>query len=180
MECPQCGNRPPGQSRFCNVCGRPLVIGAAPSVPPASVERRWIYVDLADLKLPLAMSKLDDRAAAVSYVYERFTPFADDGWEWVVHPASTNFSGWVAQELESGRPIIAGANLLCRRVRVGAAAVLDPGHHVGEHRLRQLAERPWTAEAGSKVWRRAGGDSGEAPAGKVPVVQPDDARFPHV
>ncbi len=116
-------------------------------------EERTIYIDLSDLALPAEMRTLDDRAVAASHVYERFTPFADEAWEWLVHPAEMSFDGWVYQQAD-GRSIIAGANLRSRRASTAPTPhAAHPLHGMPPHRVRQLTERPWTAEPGSKIWR---------------------------
>ena len=141
--CRYCGNQPPDRSRYCNICGKPL-IGETPEQPPAPhVEHRWIYIDLYDLKLPAYLGTLDSRAEAVSYLYERFTPFADEGWEWVVHPADQHFSGWLYQDYQ-GSLKLAGAELFCRRIRVPRLDnALDTPHHLSSYRLQQLSKRHW-------------------------------------
>ncbi|MBI3968368.1 MAG: hypothetical protein HY329_22255 [Chloroflexi bacterium] len=117
------------------------------------MEERSIYVDLADLELPAVLATADDRAVVAAYLHERFTPFADEGWEAVVHPASAGFDGWTYRD-GPDRTRIAGANVQCRRASVvGGRRVVRPLHELSEHRVRQLTERPWTAEPGSKAWR---------------------------
>lgn len=140
MICGNCGNELPEGSRYCNMCGRRL--GGPRPVPATkpSVEHRWIYIDLFDLRLPARMRTADDRSEAVSYIYERFTPFADEGWEWVVHPADPDFAGWVEQE-HWGDTLLAGADLLCQRTRAAALPdVEEPSHFVSDHRARQLTQ----------------------------------------
>jgi hypothetical protein len=120
--------------------------------PPA--EERTIYVDLSDLRLPWQVHTLDDRAALASHVYERFVPHADDGWSWVTAPSDPEFADWVYGERD-GRVTLEGARLLSRRHHAEAdARPWQPVHPVTLHRLRQLAQRPWTAEPASKAWRR--------------------------
>lgn len=115
-------------------------------------EQRWLYIDLFDLRLPADMRTIDQQSEVVSYIYERFTPFADDGWEWVIHPSNWEFNGWVFQEY-NGSMKLAGANLLSRRTREACVSPSPgPQHHVSEHRMRQLVERPWTSQPGSKSW----------------------------
>jgi len=125
------------------MCGNRLQ-GARPSfTPKPRVEHRWIYVDLFDLRLPALMRSEDDRSEVVSYIYERFTPFADEGWEWVVHPSEREFTGWVEQE-HWGDKLLAGADLLCRRVHLDPApGTEEAGHFVSEYRARQLAQNRW-------------------------------------
>jgi hypothetical protein len=143
MVCGNCGNEPPDGSRFCNICGNPLQGARPPWTPKPRVEHRWIYIDLFDLRLPALMRNEDDRSEVVSYIYERFTPFADEGWEWVVHPSDKEFSGWVEQD-HWGDRLLAGADLLCRRVRVDPPpGTEEPGHFVSEYRSRQLAQNRW-------------------------------------
>lgn len=127
---------------------------ARPTVGSPAFEERTIFVDLADLDLPWQMQTLDDRATVVSHLYERFVPYADDGWIWERSPADPELAEWVYDERD-GRVTLAGAKLRSRRADLGPAqrrwrAV----HQVGLHRLRQLAQRPWTAEPASKLWRR--------------------------
>lgn len=153
MVCRACGNKPPERSRFCNQCGEALAEdGSVKRRGLLVTEERWIYVDLFDLRLPSDLRTIDQQSEAVSYVYERFTPFADDGWEWVVHPSSWEFSGWVYQEFW-GSMKLAGANILCRRTREACISPsAGPQHHISEHRRRQLVQRPWTALPGGKAW----------------------------
>ena len=145
LNCGNCGNQPPERSRYCNMCGQSLT-GEAPKPPVApSIEYRWIYIDLFDLKLPGYLPNLAARAEVASHIYERFTPFADEGWEWTVHPADPRFSGWLYQDY-MGNLKLAGAELLCKRVRVPEIVnAADTHHHLSGHRLRQLSQRPWQA-----------------------------------
>jgi hypothetical protein len=114
-------------------------------------EGRWIEIDLSDLGLPGNMSRLDELALATAHVYERFVPYADEGWEWVDFPGSRDFDGWLRS---SSGQTLAGARLLSRRVATDEPApTLRPGHGVSAYRTRQLTNRPWTAEPGSKCWR---------------------------
>jgi hypothetical protein len=143
MVCGNCGNEPPDESRYCNICGLSLQEAAPKWTPKPRIEHRWIYVDLFDLRLPALMRSADDRSEVVSYIYERFTPFADDGWEWVVHPSDRDFSGWVEQE-HWGDALLAGADLLCRRVHQDPApGTEEPSHYVSDYRMRQLAQNRW-------------------------------------
>lgn len=140
MVCGNCGNEPPDGSRYCNMCGLSLHGTQPAGTPKPRVEHRWIYIDLFDLRLPALMRSKDDRSEIVSYIYERFTPFADEGWEWVVHPSERDFSGWVTQE-HWGDRLLAGADLLCRRVHSDPSpGTEEPGHYVSEYRTRQLAQ----------------------------------------
>jgi hypothetical protein len=131
------------------------LLGNGHAVEPASAlaETRWIEIDLSDLWLPADMPTLDDLAVAAAHVYERFVPYADDGWEWVSYPGSREFDGWVSTERASLR-ILAGARLLSRRaVSAEPASSSRPSHGLSAYRTRQLTGRAWTAEPGSKVWK---------------------------
>jgi hypothetical protein len=122
------------------MCGLSLHEVRPKAEPKPRVEHRWIYIDLFDLRLPSLMSSVDDRSEVVSYIYERFTPFADEGWEWVVHPSDRNFTGWVDQE-HWGDVLLAGVDLLSRRVHQDPLpGTEEPGHYVSEYRSRQLAQ----------------------------------------
>ena len=123
-----------------------------PAEPPVAAEVRWIEIDLADVGLPAEMPTLDDLAVAASHVYERFVQYADDGWEWVNHPGSRSFDGWVFGE-QGGRRIITSARLLSRRMEPDEPEGSRPSHGLSAYRTRQLTGRPWTAEPGSKAWR---------------------------
>ena len=127
--------------------------GRAGGPPSASAETRWIEIDLSDLRLPAEMPTLDDLALAAAHVYERFVPYADDGWEWVTYPGSRNFDGWVYAQ-ETRRRMLVGARLLSRRALPDDSAPQSrPSHGVSAYRTRQLTGRSWTAEPGSKAWR---------------------------
>jgi len=128
--------------------------GTAPARPPSvAAETRWIEIDLSDLGLAAEMPSLDDLALAAAHLYERFVPYADDGWQWVTYPGSREFDGWLYSE-RARRRIVAGARLLSRRaVPEESASALRPTHGVTAYRTRQLTGRAWTAEPGSKVWR---------------------------
>ena len=128
--------------------------GTAPARPPSvEAETRWIEIDLSDLGLPAEMLTLDDLALAAAHVYERFVPYADDGWQWVTYPGSRQFDGWVYSE-RNQRRIVDAARLLSRRAMPDEpASTLRPAHGVTAYRTRQLTGRSWTAEPGSKVWR---------------------------
>lgn len=134
------------------MCGASLTTGGAAPAQPQREQRRHLFIDLADLRLPGYVSQPDHRAAVAAYVYERFTPFADDGWEWTTFPGAADFDGWV-YETVNGELTIVGVNLLCRRRQLPDAQWSDPTHHVSEHRVRQLTGRPWTGARGSKIWR---------------------------
>lgn len=113
---------------------------------------RWIEIDLSDLQLPALMETHNARALAAAHVYERFVPYADEGWEWVEVPGSAAFDGWTYAEA-SDRYILAGVRLLCRQVAaVEDASRLRPTHGVSAYRTEQLTGRPWTAAPASKRW----------------------------
>ena len=114
---------------------------------------RWIEIDLSDLSLSADLTDVDRLAQAISHVYERFVPYADEGWEWITFPGSRTFDGWVTSEHTQPRTISA-VRLLSRRA--GSADFgfgMRPTHGVSAYRTRQLTGRPWTAEPGSKLWR---------------------------
>jgi hypothetical protein len=116
-------------------------------------ETRWIEIDLSDLGLPADMPTLDHLATAAAHVYERFVPYADDGWEWVAYPGSRDFDGWVYAERPRGR-VLAGVRLLSRRARAEESpTAARPSHGLSAYRTRQLTGRSWTAEPGSKLWK---------------------------
>ena len=119
-----------------------------------TVEEREIFIDFADLDLPWQIKTFDDRSTIVSHIYERFVPYADEGWVWVTSPSEPAFAAWVYGERD-GRVTLEGANLLSRRV--SADRVQRPRraiHGVSLHRLRQLSQRPWTAQPASRAWSR--------------------------
>jgi len=128
--------------------------GTAPARPPSvGAETRWIEIDLSDLGLPAEMPTLDDLALAAAHVYERFVPYADDGWQWVTYPGSRQFEGWVYSE-RNHRRIVGAARLLSQRAMPEEPAPgSSPSHGLSAYRTRQLTGRPWTAEPGSKAWR---------------------------
>jgi hypothetical protein len=128
--------------------------GTAPARPPSvGAETRWIEIDLSDLGLAAEMPTLDDLALAAAHVYERFVPYADDGWQWVTYPGSRQFDGWVYSE-RNQRRIVGAARLLSRRAMPDEPAPQSrPSHGLSAYRTRQLTGRPWTAEPGSKAWR---------------------------
>ena len=127
--------------------------GRAARPSSAKIDVRSIAVDLADLELPAEMPTLDDLAVAAAHVYERFVPYADDGWEWLSYPGSRDFDGWLYTE-RADRRIFAGARMLSRRVTTDeAATTVRPMHGLSAYRTRQLTGRPWTAEPGSKIWK---------------------------
>jgi hypothetical protein len=130
--------------------------GRAARPPSARVETRWIEIDLSDLGLPADMPTLDHLAQAATHVYERFVPYADEGWEWVTYPGSRQFDGWLYLEGD-GRRVLAGVRLLSRRVASEElASAVRPSHGLSAYRTRQLTGRSWTAEPGSKVWKPFG------------------------
>ena len=159
MVCGQCGVEVATQPHRCEIDIRPDAEAVdrraeRSHVGTPTVEERKIFIDLADLDLPWQIQTFDDRSTIVSHIYERFVPYADEGWVWVTLPSDPAFVDWVYGERD-GRVTLEGANLLSRRV--SAERVLRPGravHAVSLHRLRQLAQRPWTAEPASKAWRR--------------------------
>jgi hypothetical protein len=120
-------------------------------MPPEN--ERQIEIDLSDLGLRAPLTSLDDLATAASYVYERFVPYADEGWEWVGQPGLPTFDCWTYQ-MRDGELVVAGARLPVRRA-AGATSQprANPSHGVSAYRTRQLTQTPWTAEPGSKIWR---------------------------
>jgi hypothetical protein len=151
--CRQCHHNPPDHSRFCNRCGSPILEGDAAASPVARrVEQRRIFIDLADLNLTGYLGQPGPRATVTASVYERFTPFADDGWEWTMYPGDPTFDGWVYEHVD-GRLTVIGVHLICRRIRLPDPNWVDPTHHVSEHRVLQLTGTPWTADSGSKRWQ---------------------------
>src|ERR1700682_795033 len=88
--------------------------GQAAKPPEPLAETRWIEIDLSDLGLPADMPTLDDFATAAAHVYERFVPYADEGWQWVNYPGSRDFDGWV-YAAHPGRRMLVGARVLSRR-----------------------------------------------------------------
>lgn len=123
-------------------------------------ESRSIEIDLADLELPAEMSSLDDIASAASHIYERFVPYADDGWEWMTPPSSRQFQGWQYEE-RGGKRTVVGARLQCRRAAsYEVPPEARPTHGLSPYRTRQLTANPWTAEPGSKRWRSFRGGHG--------------------
>ena len=123
--------------------------GRSAAAPSTAAEVRWIEIDLSDLGLPADMPTLDHLAVAASHVYERFVPYADEGWEWVTHPGSREFDGWVSND----RGGLTAARLLSRRAAEATDESSRAAHGVSAYRTRQLTGRPWTAEPGSKHWR---------------------------
>jgi hypothetical protein len=122
------------------------------AAPPVS-EVRLIEIDLSDLGLSADLAQPDQVALATAHVYERFVPYADEGWEWVTFPGSRDFDGWVVSERAFDRTILA-ARLLSRRAEPSEPVVASrPAHGLSAYRTRQLTGRAWTAEPGSKLWR---------------------------
>jgi hypothetical protein len=117
-----------------------------------SDRERWIEVDLSDLRLSSDMSSLDHRAEVAAHIYERFVPYADEGWEWVIHPASRRFDTWVTEPTRDGDQILA-ARLLCRRAEPDAPHAPRASHGLSGYRTRQLTRRLWSAEPASKIYR---------------------------
>jgi hypothetical protein len=149
MICANCGNEAPEDSRYCNMCGLSLHGSPVRHEATPRIEHRWIYIDLFDLRLPADLSSLDDRSEVVTYLYERFTAFADEGWEWVVHPADPSFTGWVEQ-VHWGDRLLAGADLLCTRiVSEPLPGSEDAGNYVPSFRMRQLAQNRWRYQPGT-------------------------------
>lgn len=109
-------------------------------------EARLIEIDLSDLGLSADLSLPDQVALATAHVYERFVPYADEGWEWVTFPGSPDFDGWVV-----ARNTLIAVQLLSRRAEFSSPA--RAAHGVSAYRTTQLTGRPWTAEPGSKLWR---------------------------
>jgi hypothetical protein len=120
---------------------------------PAS-EVRLIEIDLSDLGLAADLAQPDQVALATAHVYERFVPYADEGWEWVTFPGGHQFEGWVLSERARERTIL-GVRLLSRRTdsTTQPSATSRPAHGLSAYRTRQLTGRAWTAEPGSKLWR---------------------------
>ena len=113
-------------------------------------------VGLSDLHLSSDMSSLDHRAEVAANIYERFVPYADEGWEWVIHPASRRFDSWVTGEGAAQSEIVA-ARLLCRRADDENAKGERPAHGLSSYRTRQLTRRLWSAEPASKNYRPPNG-----------------------
>lgn len=135
------------------MCGAALPLDEQPGSPVARrLEKRRIFIDLADLKITGYLGDAGLRATIIANIYERFTPFADDGWEWIVHPGTPTFDGWVYEHVE-GRLSVVGVHLECRRLKLADPNWVDPTHHVSEYRVLQLTGTPWTAAQGSKRWQ---------------------------
>src|SRR5215471_12984006 len=118
-------------------------------------EVRLIEIDLSDLGLSAELGQPDQVALAIAHVYERFVPYADEGWEWLTFPGSRDFDGWLVAERPLDRTIL-GVRLLSRRMaghESPATWTSRPAHGLSAYRTRQLTGRAWTAEPGSKLWR---------------------------
>ena len=129
---------------------------AVSSSASTPANERWIDVDLSDLHLSSDMGSLDHRAEVAAHIYERFVPYADEGWEWVIHPASRRFDSWVTGEGDARSEIIA-ARLLCRRADGENRPGERPAHGLSSYRTRQLTRRLWSAEPASKNYRPPNG-----------------------
>jgi hypothetical protein len=116
------------------------------------MNHEWIDIDLADLGLPAPLTNHDEIAEAVAHVYERFVPYADAGWEWIGEPGSADFEGWRYQ-MQDGQLRLAGVRLLSRCHAAEDERGADGRNGVSMYRTRQLTQRPWTAEPGSKRWK---------------------------
>jgi hypothetical protein len=116
---------------------------------------RWIEIDLSDLRLSSDMGSLDHRAEVAAHIYERFVPYADEGWEWVIHPASRRFDTWITGTGDERDQILA-ARMLCRRAEPEATHTERPSHGLSGYRTRQLTRRLWSAEPASKIYKPVG------------------------
>jgi hypothetical protein len=114
-----------------------------------SDDERWIEIDLSDLHLSSDMSSLDHRAEVASHIYERFVPYADEGWEWAIHPASHRFDTWITRP---GEELLA-ARLLCRRAEPEIAHEQRAAHGLSGYRTRQLTRRLWSSAPASKIYQ---------------------------
>ena len=113
---------------------------------------RLIEIDLSDLQLPALMETHNARALAAAHVYERFVPYADEGWEWVTMPGSREFDGWTYAD-SGDTYTLASVRLLCRLVaEPEEPSTARPTHGVSAYRTGQLTGRPWTAAPASKRW----------------------------
>jgi hypothetical protein len=126
--------------------------GAAENAVSRRDAQRRIFIDLTDLHITGYLGQPSLRAAVTANVYERFTPFADDGWEWIVGPGDPTFDGWVYQQVDDNL-VVVGVHLQCSRARLANPSLVDPTHHVSQHRMLQLTGTPWTATVGSKLWK---------------------------
>lgn len=135
------------------MCGSAIEGGDGTPGPVARrLEQRRIFIDLSDLHLTGYLGQPGARATVTASLYERFTPFADDGWEWTIFPGDPTFDGWVYEHVD-GKLTVVGVHVVCQRVRLPDPNWVDPTHHVSEHRVRQLTGTPWTADQGSKRWK---------------------------
>jgi hypothetical protein len=134
------------------MCGALLTDADSGVVVARRLEQRRIFIDLVDLQVSGYLGEPALRAAVCASVYERFTPFADDGWEWTIHPGDPAFDGWVYEHVDAQLRVI-GVHLPCKRVRWPDPNWVDPTHHVSEYRVLQLTGTPWTAAEGSKLWK---------------------------
>lgn len=116
-------------------------------------ETRLIEIDLSDLGLSADLSDVDQLANVISLVYERFVPYADEGWEWISFPGSREFDGWVTSEDARARILLAVRVLSRRAPNADFAPGSRPTHGLSAYRTCQLTGRPWTAEPGSKLLR---------------------------
>src|SRR5258708_20070149 len=125
--------------------------GAAPARSSScTAETRWIEIDLSVLGLDAELSTLDDLALAAAHVYERFVPYADDGWQWVSYPGSREFDGWVYSE-RARRRIVAAARLLSRRaVPEESGPQSRPTHGLSAFRTPHPPGPPCTPHPASK------------------------------
>src|SRR5438552_17521849 len=115
--------------------------GRACGPSSAKIDVRSIEIDLADVELPAELLTPDDLAVAAAHVYERFVPYADDGWEWLSYPGSRDFDGWLYTQ-RAGRRIFAGARLLSRRVTTDESVTTAPPlPGLSAHRTRRLPGR---------------------------------------
>ena len=134
------------------MCGAAMARADAAASPGARrVEQRRIFIDLTDLSIIGYLGQPGLRATVTANVYERFTPFADDGWEWLASPGDPTFDGWVYEHIDDKLTVV-GVHLQCRRLRVPGPSWVDPTHHVSQHRTMQLTGTPWTGSVGSKLW----------------------------
>ena len=155
--CGRCGNVPPAGSHYCNRCGRAL---GPVALPP---EQRWIYLDLPEPKDVAYLWASEDRAELVAQLYERFVPFADDGWEWVVHPADRQFTGWVERERDGCREVVgAVGDVAVDRTLLIRASVTFHVHAPGvEAEAREMLHRGRARPSRHlQIERRAGAHRG--------------------
>src|ERR1700730_8789281 len=111
--------------------------GRRAKAPYPLAETRWLEIKPSALGLPADTPTLDDLATAAAHVYERFVPYADEGWQWVTYPGSRDFEGWV-YSTHPGRRMLAGARVLSRRVAGDApASDFRSSHGLSAYRTRQ-------------------------------------------